>query len=104
MHLNIVIENLSGVINRLFLVCSAVGVIHKQRQHGFSQTGQVPLANRGLVDVSVSPLLINRAENFFAIKRINKRAGAVINCLAADGHIVGVHHAMNKSKVHPGRN
>ena len=94
-HVGVRFEYLGGVFYRGFLIRV------EQAEHGFRQAGEVPLADGGLVLIGVTPLAIDGAEHLRCMVGIHKRTGAVINGLAADGHVIGVHDPVNKSDVHP---
>ena len=70
-------------------------------QKRFRQTRQIPLRHAWLIGIGIAPAMINRTQYRCRIIGIHEGAGAVINCLTADGHIVGIHHAMDEADMQP---
>ena len=55
----------------------------------------------GLIGPGVATRLVNGAENRGRVEMLHERARAVVDGLARDGHIVGVHHAVDEaSPIH----
>src|ERR1700693_4866341 len=54
-----------------------------------------------LVAVSVAPHAIDRAVDPLWVIDVHEGAGAVVNGLARDRHVVGVHDAMNEADEQP---
>ena len=78
-----------------------VHVVVDTGQQGFGKTAQVPLGNGGLVAVGIATLMVNGTEHGVWIVGIHKGAGAVINGLAAQRHVVGVQYTVDKAHPHP---
>ena len=51
----------------------------------------------GLVAVAVAALMIDRAEDSIRIIGVHEGAGAVVDRLAGNGHVVGVHHTVDEA-------
>ena len=68
------------------------------RQQGLGQGGQVPVGNGWLVAEGVASGVIDGAVDLVAVKGIHERAGAVIDSLSRQQHIVGIHHPVDKSQ------
>ena len=79
----------------------AVGVVVDQRNQGFREARQVPLGDHRLVAVGVAAALIDGAEHGLRMVAVHEGAGAVVDGLAGQGHVVGVHHAVDKAHPHP---
>ena len=45
--------------------------------------------------------MIDRAECFRRIVGVHESARTVVDGLARDGHVVGIHHAVDESELHP---
>ena len=76
-------------------------MVRHQRDQRRGQLRQVPDRDSGLIGIGIPATAINRAEDLGRVVGIHKGAGAVIDRLAADGHVVGVHHAVDKAEAHP---
>ena len=79
----------------------AIVVRVEQGQHRFREPGQVPLRDRRLIAVGVAAGVIDRAEDGRRVVRVHERARAVVDRLAGEGHVVGVHHAMDEADQLP---
>ena len=79
----------------------AVGVGIKKRQQRFRQPRQVPAKDKRLICIGIPTLPINRGKHRAGGVGLDERAGAVVDGLAGQRHIVGVHHAVHKSQAHP---
>ena len=88
-------ERLGGQGDRLLLV------VGQQREQGLGEPGQVPLRDDRLVAVGVAPAGVDRAEDRGGIEGLHERARAVVDRLAGDRHVVGVHHPVDESDEHP---
>ena len=62
------------------------------------------MGDAGLVGPGIPPLPIDRAEDGGGIVGIEEGTGAVVDRLPRDGHVVGVHHAMDEADLHPAGN
>jgi len=85
----------------LRLFNGGVLVLRKQRQERLRQTGEVPLGDACLVTVGVAARAIDGAEDRPRVIGVHEGAGAVINGLASDRHVVGVHDAVSESDEQP---
>jgi hypothetical protein len=92
------IDHLSGTCDRTV----SIGI--DQRQKRLPEPRQVPVRDPWLIGVGVAALSVDRAEHRCRIIMIHEGARAVVNSLTGDGHIVGVHHAMDESYMHPAGN
>src|SRR5690606_4052687 len=68
------------------------------------EPGQVPQCYGRLVVKSIAPHAVNRTERARWIIRVEECAGPVIDGLPGNSAVISVHHAVNKSKLHPPRN
>ena len=73
-------------------------------EQGFGQAAEVPLGDSGLVAVSVSALPVYRAKHGGRVIPIHKGTGAVVDGFSGNAHVVGVHHPMHKTYLHPAGN
>ena len=55
------------------------------------------MCDGGLVAVAVAALMVDRAEDSIRIIGVHEGAGAVVDRLAGNGHVVGVHHAVDEA-------
>ena len=62
------------------------------------------MRNARLIAPGIPALPVNRAEHLRRLERIHEGARPIIDGLAADGHIVRVHHTMDEPDTHPLRN
>ncbi len=76
-----------------------VGVDEGQQRLG--EPGEIPQRDLGLVAEGVSPAVVDRTEHRRRIVGIHERAGPVVDRLAGDGHVVGVHHPVDEPDEHP---
>jgi hypothetical protein len=58
----------------------------------------------GLISIGVSPLPIDRAEEFAWIILVHEGAGSVIDRFSRNRHIVGIHDAVNETDEQPACN
>ena len=70
-------------------------------QQGLGQPGEVPLEHPRLVAVRVPAPVVDRAEHRRRVEAVHERARAVVDGLAGDGGVVGVHHAVDEPDEHP---
>ena len=89
------VDDLGGQLDR------PAFVVGDQRQQGFRQAGQVPAGNAGLRLVGIAPHLVDGTEHRARIEGLHESAGAEVDALAGNSHVVGVHHAVNKARMHP---
>ena len=91
-------EGAKGGLRKLqrgfFLFC-------QKRQQRFRKPRQIPLRHAWLIGIGIAPAMINGTQYRRRIIGIHEGAGAVINRLAADRHIVGIHHAMDEADMKP---
>jgi hypothetical protein len=76
--------------------------IHERKQ-GLGEPGKIPLRNGRLIGVGVAPKFIDRAEGCRRIVRIHEGARTKIDGLSRKRSVVGVHHAMDETDMHPTR-
>ena len=79
----------------------AVLIAVQQRHQRLRQAGEVPLRDPRLIDIGVTTALIDRTEYRFRVEVVHEGARAIIDGLAGNRHVVGVHHAMDKADRHP---
>ena len=72
-------------------------IVTEERQQGLGQPGQVPVRDGGLVAVAVAALMVDRAEDSIRIIGVHEGAGTIVDRLAGNGHVVGVHHAVDEA-------
>ncbi len=75
----------------------------EQGKKRLGEANEIPMGDAGLVVVGVTSVPVDRAEHGRRMIDIHERAGAVVDGLAGDGGIVGVHHAMDESDELPAR-
>ena len=61
----------------------------------------VPHNDLRLVAIGITALPVDRTEHTALMKGIHKGAGAIVDRLARDAAIVGVHHTVDKAEGHP---
>ena len=66
--------------------------------------GQIPLRDRGLGTEAIAPHRVYRREHCRRIVRLQESSRPVVDRLARERHVVGVHHAMDEAERHPLRN
>ena len=76
-------------------------VVAEQRQQALGQARQVPARDARLVAERVAALAVDRAEHRRRVVRLDEGARAVVDGLARDRHVVGVHDAVDEADVHP---
>ena len=82
-----------GGVTSLFLL--------EEGEEGFGKAGKVPEGGRGLVRKGVAALGVDGAEDGGGVVVLEEGAGAEVDGLAGDGHIVGVHDAVDEAEEHP---
>ena len=65
---------------------------------------QVPLRDKRLVAVCVPAAEVDGAVDGAGIEQVHERAWPVVDRLPGNGHVVGVHHAVDEADQHPLRN
>jgi hypothetical protein len=73
----------------------------EQGQQGLGEPGKVPLGHAGLVAERVSAGVVDRAEDGARVVGLEEGTRSVVDGLAGDGHVVGVHHAVDEADEHP---
>ena len=76
-------------------------VVGEQRQQAFGEPRQVPQRDPRLVGVGVAALFVDRGEHGRRIVFVHEGAGAVIDGLAGDRGVVGVHDAVDEADQEP---
>ena len=66
-----------------------------------AKPGKVPLRHRRLVAVGVSAAGVDRAEHRRRVEGLHEGARPVVDGLAGDRHVVGVHHPVHEPDEHP---
>ena len=72
-----------------------------ERQQRLGEARQVPLRHHRLVAVGVAPTAVDGAEDGGRVEGVHERARPVVDRLAGDRHVVGVHHAVDEPHEHP---
>ena len=76
--------------------------IVEQRRNGFQEAGHVPGADVGLVAVPVPAVAgVGGVWRPVDIKRFQPSVGSVVDGDAVNGHVVGVHYAVDEAHAHP---
>ena len=78
-----------------------LGIVGQQGQQRFGQACQVPARDVGLVAEGVASLVVDGTEHCGGVVGLHEGARPVIDRLARYRHVVGVHHAMDETHVHP---
>ena len=79
----------------------SVHIVH-QRRHGFEQASHVPRADLLLLAVAVaSTTRIGRVGRPVDVERLQPAIGAVVDGQSVDGHVIGVHDAVDETDPHP---
>ena len=78
-------------------------VLGEQRQERLRETREVPLGDARLVAESVAAHGIDGTEDRSRVIDVHEGAGAVVDGLARDRHVVGVHDAVNEADQQPTR-
>ncbi|MNW57937.1 hypothetical protein D3C74_357750 [compost metagenome] len=71
-------------------------LLMQQRQQALGEPGQVPYRDVWLIAVGISTLTVDGTEYGRGVVRVHKGTGPVVDRLAAKGHVVGVHHAVDE--------
>ncbi len=77
------------------------GFLLEEREQGFGEAGEVPVGGGGLVREGVAALAVDGAEDLAGVVGLHEGAGAEVDGLAGDGHVVGVHDAVDEAEGHP---
>ena len=80
---------------------AALAVVVDQRQQGLGQPGHVPLHDRRLVAVGVAAAVVDGAEHRGRVIGVHERARAVVDRLAGDRGVVGVHDPVHEPGQQP---
>jgi two-component system sensor histidine kinase/response regulator len=80
-----------------------LGVPINEGQQGLREPGQIPASDLRLLTEGVPAAAIDGAEDGGRAVGIEKGAGAVVDGLPGDGHVVGIHHPMDETDQHPAR-
>ena len=75
----------------------------QQRQQCLRQPGEIPTGDRRLLIVGVPAVAVDGAEDGVRTVVIHEGTGSVVDRLAGEGHVVGVHDAVDKADVQPPR-
>ena len=89
--------------DELRLLDRLVLVVGEQRQQAFGEPRQIPQRDARLVGVGVAALLVDRGEHLRRIVVVHEGAGAVVDGLARDRGVVGVHDAVDEADQQPAR-
>jgi hypothetical protein len=81
----------------------AVGVGIEQGQQRLGQARQIPAGDQRLVAIGIAPAGVDRAEDRVGVEVVHEGAGAVVDGFARQGHVVGVHDAVDEAHAHPAR-
>ncbi len=73
----------------------------EEGQEGLGEPGEVPLRHDGLVPVGVAPAVVDRAVDSGRVEGLQECARSVVDGLARDGHVVGVHDPVDEPHEHP---
>ena len=73
----------------------------EQREQRLGEPREVPLGDDRLVAVGVAPGLVDRAVDRRRVEGVHEGARAVVDGLARDRHVVGVHHPVDEADQHP---
>jgi len=76
-------------------------VFMEQGQERLGKPGEVPFGNERLVGVGVASALVDGAVDSAGVKSVQERTRSVVDGLAGDGHVVGIHHAVDEAHQHP---
>ena len=75
-----------------------------QQDQRFREARKVPLRQIGLVSKCIAPLPVDRGKDRLWAVSVDERAGTIVDRFARDGHVVGVHHPVDKAHMDPLRN
>ncbi|ODS95281.1 MAG: hypothetical protein ABS56_16350 [Lautropia sp. SCN 69-89] len=88
-------EHLVGLGHR------ALRLAGDQRHQALGEPRQVPARDLRLPAERVAPAMVDRTEHRVGIVDLEEGAGTVVDRLARQCHVVGVHHAVDEADVHP---
>jgi len=74
-----------------------------ERQQGFGQSRQVPAGDAGLLAVGVAAGAVDGTEHRAGAVAFHEGAGAVVDGLARQRHVVGVHDTVDEADAEPAR-
>ena len=72
-----------------------------ERKKAFGESGEVPLGDGRLIGERVSAVGVDVTEGLFWVVLVEKSAGSEVEGFAGDGHVVGVHDAVDEADAHP---
>ncbi len=75
-----------------------------QGQQRFGEAGEIPTSDLRLLAESVAATAIDGTEDGGGAVGVEKGAGAVVDGFAGDGHVVGIHDAVDEADMHPAGN
>jgi hypothetical protein len=75
----------------------------EERQQRLGEARQVPERNPRLIPEGIATAMIDRAEFLVGIILVEECARSVVNRLAGNGRVVGVHHAVHEADSEPQR-
>ena len=70
-------------------------------EEGFGEAGEVPEADGGLVVVGVATLFVDEAKFLGGVEVVHEGAGAVVDGVSGEAHVVGIHDAVDEAEAHP---
>src|SRR5829696_2012904 len=85
----------------LSLLDRFVRVICEEGQKRLGETRQIPERDPRLVREGVSAVVVYGAEHSGGVVRIHEGARTVVDRFAREGHVVGVHNAMDEAYEEP---
>ena len=78
-------------------------VVVEERQQRLRESREVPLRDARLIRERVATAAIDRAEFLERVVLVEERARSVVDRLAGDRRVVGVHHAVHEADAEPAR-
>ena len=76
-------------------------VVVENGEQRLGEPREVPLGRQGLVAVGVAPAVVDRAVDRGRVEGVQEGARPVVDGLARDRHVVGVHDAVHEAHQHP---
>lgn len=89
------VEGLVGEVDGGFFV------VVEERDEGFCEACEVPAGDGSLLVVGVAAVVVDGAEGGFGVEGVDEGAGAVVDGFAGEGHVVGVHDAVDEADGEP---
>ena len=77
------------------------GIGVQNGEQGFGEAGEIPRGDGGLLAEGVATVAVDGAEDGGGVVAVDEGARAVINGLAGERHVVGIHHAVDEADAHP---